>query len=122
MLSHEHKTRILARLRKECELYSVVPRLIEEIVDEANYSLDAGFVRSEDPDEMLRHRERMHHAEGIRQITIDLTKRYGEIYQDVIREATTQHVIDDMGRVPGKSDYEDKNFWPKWKRKNRRKN
>ena len=67
---------------------------------------------------MLKHREKLHHEEGIEKITEELTKKYGEVYRTIISEEAKTHVKDDMGYIPKKTDYETPHFWPKWQAKN----
>jgi len=119
MHTSEHKQRILKTLKEQGnDLYSLAPRIVESIVEEVNRALDAGFEKSEDPDEMLRHRERMHHLEGIEQVTEELTRNYGEIYKELIRQIATQHVRDDMNQVPRREDYQRPGFWKNWSSQN----
>ena len=108
------------RLKKQDEtgLYGLTPKLIERIVSEVHSALDSCFVPSNDPEEMLRHRETLHHQEGIEEVTEKLVKQYGEIYRPLILQESRAHVAEDMGYVPKKADYRDKNFWPKWRAQN----
>lgn len=120
MLSSEHKIIIIAEFKLEGnELYSAAPRIVEAIIEEVNKALDEGSARFKNPDEKLKCRERMHHTEGIEAITKELTKAYGEIYKELIKQAATKHVIDDMGGIYKKHDYQNPHFWPKWKAQNK---
>ena len=120
-MNHEqHKQRSLERLRKQDEtgLYALAPKIVEEIVTEVHRTLDSFFIPSDNSDEMLKHREKLHHKEGIEQITKKLVKQYGQIYKPIIQQEATAHVQEDMGYLPEESDYRDKHFWPKWQAKN----
>jgi len=117
MFVSEHKAESLKRLRKSdpTSLYSVAPRIVEGIVEEVHRSLDSFSIPTEDPDVKLRCREKMHHEEGIREVTAELVRRYGEVYQELIGQEARMHVQEDMGYIPRKIDYNDPYFWPKWK-------
>ena len=116
MHHEEHTKRSLKRLREndKTELYNTVPRLVEQIVSEIHSTLDSSFIPSDDSDEMLKHREKLHHREGIEEVTEKLTKKYGEIYRSIILQEATAHVKEDMHSIPKKSDYQYSDFWPRW--------
>ncbi len=117
MYQSEHMQKSMERLRKDdpTGLYAKVPRIVEAAVSEVHSNLDAFFVKSDNPEERLRCREKLHHEEGIRQVTEKIVRRFGEIYKPIILQEARAHVQEDMGYIPQESDYKDPNFWPKWK-------
>jgi len=120
MLHPQHVQKSLERLAKSDStgLYSLAPKIVEEIVHEVHGTFDEHHVRTGNPIEDLKHRAFLHHQEGIRQITKMLTKEYGKTYKDLIRQEAQQHVKDDMGYIPRKEEYSQKNFWQNWSERN----
>jgi hypothetical protein len=120
MFIEEHKARSLKRLREgdSTDLYCSVPRIVENIVEEVHRSLDSFSIPTKDADIKLRCRERLHHEEGIKEVTTSLVKRYGEVYQELIEQEARMHVEEDMGYIPKRNDYNDPYFWDKWKAAN----
>ena len=115
MKREEHKSRIINKLKTEMnKFYLAAPRTIECIIDEANDYLDSGFVYSDSSDEMLKHREKKHHKQGIAVLVEKLGRKYGAIYSPTIQEIAEQHVKDDMHYIPDEREYSDKYFWAKW--------
>lgn len=121
MKRSEHKSEIIKKLSESNELYQLVPRTIDSIIDEVNDYLDEHFVRSDDPDKMLRHREKKHHSQAVGILAEKLSRKYGDIYYQTIRQIAEQHIMDDMGYVPDQKEYADKDFWKKWKESQNRK-
>ncbi len=117
MHSSEHFKKSLERLEKNdpTQLYAAVPRIIEKIVEEVHKSLDQYFIPSDNSDNILLHREKLHHEEGIKKITRELTQQYGKAYRRVIEQEARQHVLEDMFFIPKRADYKDKTFWDRWK-------
>lgn len=120
MLHPQHLQKSLERLKNKDEtgLYALAPRLIEEIISEVHRTLDSFFIPNDDPNEMLKHREKLHHEEGIREVTKKIAKQYGKTYRKIILQEARTHVQDDMGYIPKKLEYKDRNFWPKWQAQN----
>jgi hypothetical protein len=118
MLREEHKARIIKELKEKNELYQLVPRTIDCMIDEVNDYLDEGFVYYEgDEEKMLKHREKKHHRQAIETLTEKLSRKYGEIYSQTIRQIAEKHITDDLGYIPDEQDYIDPHFWPKWRAK-----
>ena len=99
-------------------LYSLAPKIVEQIIHEVHSSFDEYFVPRRDSMKMLRHRAFLHHDEGIKKITEKLVKEYGEIYKPIIEQEAQEHVKDDMGYIPRKEEYSQKNFWENWSERN----
>jgi len=117
MHATEHTKNSLKRLEEKdsSQLYHFVPKIIEEIVRETHLAMDSKSLVTKDSDKKLRSREILHHEEGIRTITEELSKQYGEIYRQLIEQEARAHVLEDMHFIPKKADYEDKTFWDRWK-------
>ena len=119
MFVEEHQAKSLKRLRESdpTSLYSVAPRIVGGIVEEVHRSLDSFSLPNKDPDIKLRYREKLHHEEGIAEVTESIVRQYGEIYREIIKQEAKMHVEEDMGYIPKKTDYNDPYFWAKWKSK-----
>ena len=50
------------------------------------------------------HREVRHHLEGIWLAIDKFTKKYGQEYEKIIRQAAEDHVWDDFGEIPSKAE------------------
>jgi len=116
-----HFKKSLERLAKSdptSGLFSQKRQLIEEIVHKVHSTFDEHFVYRRDSWKMLHHRAYSHHEEGIKEITEKLVKEYGEIYKPIIEQEAREHVKDDMGYIPRREEYSEKNFWQNWSERN----
>lgn len=119
MFHHEHMASSRQRLREQGnDLFSLAPKIIEEILEELHSEFDKHYNPSLKLEVRVKHRAILHHQEGIEEITRKLTKRYGAIYEDLIRQEAREHVIADMGKVYRKKDYQEPCFWPHWREVN----
>jgi len=95
------------------ELYKKDEMKIKHLLLKIHKTLDANFdANSPEP---LLHRETTHHQEGIEEIVNTLSKRFGKEYEEIILQEASRHVIDDMGQLYTKADYQRPYFWDKWK-------
>ncbi|MFH1307799.1 MAG: hypothetical protein ABIH72_03020 [archaeon] len=96
---------------------------VEEIIVRVNDILDY-FARPEiaqkygyTDDNLLKHRELMHHRTGLSRITSCLVAEYGEDYRNIIREIAERHVQEDMGAIHEEYDFWQPGFWWKFRAK-----
>ena len=59
----------------------------------------------------MKHREKRHHQEGIRQAVNIFSKEYGREFEEIIDEESQAHIFDDFGNIPFISDYQRIGFW-----------
>jgi len=114
MLYPQHLKESIERTKERYpELYEKDKKKVIKVLSRIHKMLDRNF--QQNSSEPLRHREIMHHQEGIEEITSILTEEFGQEYEDLINLETTKHVISDMGQVYTRSDYQRPYFWDKWK-------
>ncbi len=134
MLFHQHLRAAFKQLKQaEPRFYYQNLRDIVKIVSEINHWFDdfAGkkgadkqsrvydyTIDPTDPNEgSLRHREQRHHYEGLVECCSILSLKYDSKFRDIIKESAKQHIIEDMGYIPDKEEYQERNFWINWRRK-----
>jgi len=59
----------------------------------------------------IKHREKRHHREGINEAVKIFTAKFGAKFKKIIEEEAEKHVIDDMGKIYDKDDYQQIGFW-----------
>lgn len=71
--------------------------------------------RTEDYDytgvDIMKHRERNHHIQGVNEAIDYFIERYGNRYRMIIFEETRRHVMDDLGEIPDESFYHEIGVW-----------
>jgi hypothetical protein len=65
----------------------------------------------------MKHREQRHHYDGLIDCIIKFTDKYGQEFKPIIESEAQTHILEDMGYIPNKEEYAEKNFWINWQRK-----
>ena len=117
MKREEHIQDSLGRIRNEdSRFYLENEKTIREMVSCLHEWFDAKYQGEKETSEieLLKHREERHHSEGIEECVKLLVREYGHWSEKIIRQEAIMHVKCDMGYVPEKNVYAEKNFWTKW--------
>jgi len=109
----EHLRESVERVKQtNWKLYEKDPAKIRKLLCRIHKTLDAYFDPS--AENLLAHREVLHHREGVEQVTAE----FGVEYENIIRYEAARHVIADMGQVYMRGDYRTAYFWERWKARN----
>jgi hypothetical protein len=108
----------LSRLRNNRKFYLENKQIIYGLVVHLHTWFDEFAFKnlSDNPTEaeLLKHREKRHHHEGIEECVELLSSQYGEKFRDVAEQEAIMHVKRDMGYIPDKAKYNGDYFWEKW--------
>jgi hypothetical protein len=113
----EHIASSIENIRiKHPEIYTERQEILERLVVEMHMWLDWFFGKKGDNYDytgfdVMKHREKRHHSQGINLGVREFSGKYGEELVGIIREELERHVVEDMGYVPSEEDYKRIGFW-----------
>jgi len=98
------------------EIYAERREILEKLVAELHEWLDWFYgKKGESYDytgiDVMKHREKRHHQQGINEGKKEFSRKYGEELAGIIGDELERHVVEDMGYVPSEEDYRRIGFW-----------